>query len=37
MQTVGVLTGFDGYEALRKEDPTFILDSIADFRTILAL
>jgi len=29
MKTVGVLTGFDGYEALKKESPDFIIDSIA--------
>jgi HAD superfamily hydrolase (TIGR01509 family) len=37
MQTVGVLTGFDGYEALENEEPTVIIDSIADLRTTLAL
>ena len=29
MKTVGVLTGFDDYEALKKEDPDAIIDSIA--------
>jgi phosphoglycolate phosphatase-like HAD superfamily hydrolase len=29
MKTVGVLTGFDGYEALENENPDAILDSIA--------
>ena len=28
MKTVGVLTGFDGYEALKKENPDAIIDSI---------
>jgi phosphoglycolate phosphatase len=37
MQTVGVLTGFDGYEALNKENPTVIIDSIADLKGTLAL
>jgi phosphoglycolate phosphatase len=30
MQTVGVLTGFDGYEALKNEKPNIIINSIAD-------
>ena len=29
MKTVGVLTGFDDYEALKKENPDAIIDSIA--------
>ena len=37
MQTVGVLTGFDGYEALKNERPTVIIDSIADLKATLAL
>ena len=30
MQTVGVLTGFDGYEALKNEKPNVIINSIAE-------
>jgi len=37
MKTVGVLTGFDGYDALQKEKPDVIIDSIADLRAALAL
>ncbi|UCD82579.1 MAG: HAD family hydrolase [Desulfobacterales bacterium] len=37
MHTVGVLTGFDGYEALKNEKPTVIIDSIADLKSTLAL
>lgn len=37
MQAIGVLTGFDGYEALKNEKPTVIIDSIADLKTALAL
>ena len=29
MKTVGVLTGFDGYEALKKENPDAVIESIA--------
>jgi phosphoglycolate phosphatase len=37
MQTVGVLTGFDGYEALKNEKPTVIIDSVVDLKAALAL
>jgi len=37
MQTVGVLTGFDGYDALKNENPTVIINSVADLRAPLAL
>ncbi len=30
MMTVGVLTGFDDYERLKKENPDMIIDSVAD-------
>ena len=33
--TVGVLTGVDGYEALRAEEPDTILDSVVGLREIL--
>ena len=36
MRTVGVLTGFDGYDALRNEKPNVIINSIADLRATLA-
>jgi phosphoglycolate phosphatase len=36
MQTVGVLTGFDGYDALKKEKPKVIINSIADLQGALA-
>jgi phosphoglycolate phosphatase-like HAD superfamily hydrolase len=35
MRTVGVLTGFDGYDALKNEKPTVIINSIADLRAAL--
>lgn len=37
MRTVGVLTGFDGYNALKNEKPTVIINSIADLKATLAL
>jgi phosphoglycolate phosphatase-like HAD superfamily hydrolase len=37
MQTVGVLTGFDGYDALKNENPNVIINSIADLNATLAL
>lgn len=37
MKTVGVLTGFDDYDALKKENPTVIINSIADLTVSLAL
>jgi len=37
MKTVGVLTGFDDYDALEKEKPTVIINSIADLKATLAL
>jgi HAD superfamily hydrolase (TIGR01509 family) len=36
MQTVGVLTGFDGYEALKNEKPNVIINTIADLNGKLA-
>jgi HAD superfamily hydrolase (TIGR01509 family) len=35
MKTVGVLTGFDGYGALKKENPDAIIDSIAQLNEII--
>ena len=35
MKTVGVLTGFDDYEALKKENPDAIIDSIAQLDEVL--
>ena len=37
MQTIGVLTGFDGYDALKNESPNVIINSIADLKATLAL
>jgi phosphoglycolate phosphatase len=37
MQTVGVLTGFDGYEALKNEKPNVIINSIAELKATLAV
>ncbi|MEJ2169655.1 MAG: HAD-IA family hydrolase, partial [Desulfobacterales bacterium] len=37
MRTVGVLTGFDGYDALKNEKPTVIVNSIADLRARLTV
>ena len=37
MQAVGVLTGFDDYEALKNERPNIIINSIADLKGTLAL
>ena len=35
MKTVGVLTGFDDYEALKKENPDAIIDNIAQLDEVL--
>jgi phosphoglycolate phosphatase-like HAD superfamily hydrolase len=35
MKTVGVLTGFDGYSALKREAPDAIIDSIAQLNAVL--
>lgn len=37
MQTIGVLTGFDDYDALSKEQPDAIIDSIRHLGEVLAL
>ena len=37
MATVGVLTGFDDYDALKKETPDAIIDSIAQLSEILMI
>jgi phosphoglycolate phosphatase-like HAD superfamily hydrolase len=37
MTTVGVLTGFDDYDALKNELPDAIIDSIAQLCDILAI
>ncbi|MGD2098102.1 MAG: HAD family hydrolase [Desulfobacterales bacterium] len=37
MQTIGVLTGFDDYDALRKEQPDAIIDSIRNICDVLAI
>jgi phosphoglycolate phosphatase len=37
MQTVGVLTGFDGYEALKNEKPNVIINSIAELKATLTV
>jgi len=37
MRTVGVLTGFDDYESLKKERPDAIIDSIANLTEVLAI
>jgi phosphoglycolate phosphatase len=37
MHTVGVLTGFDDYDALKKEQPDAIIDSIRNLSEILAI
>jgi HAD superfamily hydrolase (TIGR01662 family) len=36
MLTIGVLTGFDGYEMLEKESPDAILDSVRNLKTVIA-
>ena len=36
MQTVAVLTGFDDYEALEREKPGAIIESVADLKVTLA-
>ncbi len=35
MTTVGVLTGIDDHETLKREDPDFIVDSVFDLRNIV--
>ena len=35
MKTVGVLTGMDNYETLKKEDPDVIVDSVVDLLKII--
>ena len=37
MKTVGVLTGFDDFESLKKENPDAILDSIARLGGVVAI
>ena len=37
MKTVGVLTGFDDYDALKKEAPDAIIDSIAQLGETLLI
>ena len=37
MHTIGVLTGFDGYDALNKEQPDAIIDSIRNLGDVLAI
>ncbi|MEE9536158.1 MAG: HAD family hydrolase [Desulfobacterales bacterium] len=37
MRTVGVLTGFDDYDALNKEIPDAIIDSIGDLIDVIAI
>jgi len=36
MLTVGVLTGFDGYESLNRENPDAIIDSVQKLCTVIA-
>ena len=37
MRTVGVLTGFDDYDALKKEEPDAIIDSVADLTEVISI
>jgi phosphoglycolate phosphatase-like HAD superfamily hydrolase len=37
MQTIGVLTGLDDYDALQKEWPDVIIDSIRNLGNVLAI
>ena len=37
MKTVGVLTGFDDYDALKKEEPDAIIDSVADLTEVISI
>ncbi len=37
MQTIGVLTGFDDYDAFKKEQPDAIIDSIRNLSDVLAV
>jgi phosphoglycolate phosphatase-like HAD superfamily hydrolase len=34
MMTIGVLTGLDDYETLEREEPTMILDTVSEVRTL---
>jgi phosphoglycolate phosphatase-like HAD superfamily hydrolase len=36
MRTVGVLTGFDDYESLNRENPDAIIDSVQKLGTVIA-
>ena len=35
MRTVGVLTGFDDYDALKQEMPDVVIDSIKDLMDVI--
>ncbi len=37
MKTIGVLTGFDDYELLKKEDPDVIINSVDELRKVIIL
>jgi len=37
MRTVGVMTGFDGYESLNRENPDAIIDSVQTLSTVIAV
>ncbi len=37
MRTVGVLTGFDEYEILEKENPDAIIDSVQNLLEVIAI
>lgn len=37
MRTIGVLTGLDDYETLKKENPTMIVDQVGDLNQVFAL
>jgi phosphoglycolate phosphatase-like HAD superfamily hydrolase len=34
MKTIGVLTGLDDYETLERENPTMILETVFEIRTL---
>jgi phosphoglycolate phosphatase-like HAD superfamily hydrolase len=36
MHTIGVLTGFDDYDALNKEQPDAVIDSIRNLSDVIA-
>jgi phosphoglycolate phosphatase-like HAD superfamily hydrolase len=36
MRTVGVLTGFDDYNSLNRENPDAIIDSVQELGTVIA-